>query len=215
MIEADSVHSTPPLSSSSIQKASPPLEARAESSPKPVEAPAVASNVIRFDFSLPRKAARKAHARKSRAAKEKAEAATAPAPSSVTAENGRLRKDRREAWRAAEGATRYWRVRLDLETAVEIAQNHDIREGRLHPEVDRANWMPMVDKYRKALVEQLLTPAWDVASLTWKRTLLARNDYVVGRYVKAERVQRAIEEDLAFLADHPTRRSIRATKKRS
>jgi len=71
----------------------------------------------------------------------------------------------------------------------------------------------MVDKHRKALVEQLLTPGWDVASVTWKRTLLARNDYVIDRYVKKERVERAIKEDLAFLAAHPTRRSINATKK--
>jgi hypothetical protein len=42
-----------------------------------------------------------------------------------------------------------------------------------------------------------------------------RNDYVIDRYVKAERVRRAIEDDLAFLAAHPTRRSINATKKRS
>lgn len=75
--------------------------------------------------------------------------------------------------------------------------------------------MPMVDKHRKAVTDQLLTAAWDVASVTWKRTLLARNDYVIGRYVKKERVERAIKEDLAFLAAHPTRRSIRAKKKRS
>jgi hypothetical protein len=182
MTKATRVLSTPPLNSSS-------------------------NNVIKFDFSLPRKAARKA-------ARAKAEAATVrPAAVSITAGNSRLRKDRREAWRAAEAATRYWRVRLDLESAISIAQNHGLPEGRLHPTIDMDDWMPMVDKYRKAVTEKLLTPAWDVASVTWKRTLLARNDYVIGRYVDQERVERAIKEDLAFLAAHPTRRSINATKK--
>jgi hypothetical protein len=114
----------------------------------------------------------------------------------------------------ADAATRYWRVRLEFEEAVLWAQRMEVPEGDSHPAVDPDYRWPMLDRYRKALVEQLLTPAWDVASVTWKRAVLARNDYVIGRYVKAERVEKAIAEDLAFLAAHPTRRSIRATKKR-
>src|SRR5260370_14654494 len=34
---------------------------------------------------------------------------------SITAANGRLRTERHEAWRMAEAATRYWRMRLDFE----------------------------------------------------------------------------------------------------
>lgn len=89
-------------------------------------------NVIKFDFSISRKAC----ARKVRAAKAKGEVPRQEAPLSLTAKNGRLRKDRREAWRAAEAATRYWRVRLDLESASGLAQNHDLAEGRLHPAFD-------------------------------------------------------------------------------
>jgi hypothetical protein len=48
---------------------------------------------------------------------------------------------------------------------------------------------------------------WDVASVTWKRAVLARNDYVIGPYVKAERLEKAIADDQAWLAAHPTRRS--------
>jgi hypothetical protein len=158
------------------------------------------SNVIKFDFSV----SRKAYARKTRAVKAKAEAA---APSSITAGNSRLRKERQETWRMAEAATRYWRVRLDFEDAVSWAQRMEIPEGDSHDGVDPDHRMPMVGKYREALVRQLLTPAWDVASLTWKRAVLAREDYVIGPYVKAERVEMAIADDLAWLAAHPTRRS--------
>ena len=37
--------------------------------------------------------------------------------------------------------------------------------------------------------------------------MLARNDYVIGPYVKAERLEKAIADDQAWLAAHPTRRS--------
>ena len=82
-------------------------------------------------------------------------------------------------------------------------------EGRFRPAVNRDDWSPIVDRYRKALVEQLLTPAWDVASVTWKRAVLAHNDYVIGPYVKAERVEKAIADDLTFLAAHPVRQPKR------
>lgn len=130
-----------------------------------------------------------------------------------TGRNSRLRIARRKVWWQAEAATRYWRARMDFESAVESAQNNGVQEGRLHPAVDHNDWLPMVDQYRKALVKQLLTPGWNVASAAWKRTVLERNDYVIGIHVEAELVQRAIDDDLAFLAAHPTKRSIRATKK--
>jgi hypothetical protein len=53
--------------------------------------------------------------------------------------------------------------------------------------------------------EEYGTCAPDVAAITWKRAALARGQY---RYagVKSERIERAIAEDLAFLAAHPIRR---------
>jgi hypothetical protein len=172
-------------------------------SAKAVEDLDLPSNVIRFDFGV----SRKAYARKARAIKVNAEPAQPAAPSSITAGNSRLRKERQEVWRMAEAATRYWRVRLDFEDAVSWAQRLGVSEGDSHPAVDPDSRMPMADRYRKALVEQLLTPAWDIASVTWKRAVLARNDYVIGPYVKAERVEKAVADDLAWLAAHPTRRS--------
>jgi hypothetical protein len=68
--------------------------------------------------------------------------------------------------------------------------------------------MPMAEKYREALVKQLLTPAWDVASVKWKQMALAWGQH---RYtdVKSEPIERPIADDLAFLAAHPVRQSRR------
>jgi hypothetical protein len=106
----------------------------------------------------------------------------------------------------AEAATRYWRQRLDFEAAVSWAQRMELPEGRSHPAVDEGNRMPMVGRYRAALVKQLLTPAPDANSVKWKQMALARGQH---RYtdVKPERIERAIADDLAFLAAHPVRRS--------
>ena len=83
---------------------------------------------------------------------------------STNAQNGRLRKKRYETWRMAEAATRYWRVRLDFEDAVSWAQRMGTPEGRSHPAVNDGDRMPMLGRWRAAIVKQLLTPAWDVAS---------------------------------------------------
>jgi hypothetical protein len=131
----------------------------------------------------------------------------------VTCQNGRLRDERHEAWRMAEAATRYWRTRMDFEDAVSWAQRMGTPESRSHPAVNEDGPMPMVGRYRAALVKQLLTPAWDVASVKWKQMALARGDH---RYtdVKSERIERAIADDLAFLAAHPVRRSNSETMAR-
>jgi hypothetical protein len=61
-----------------------------------------------------------------------------------------------------------------------------------------------IGRYREALVKQLLTPAPDLRSVTWKQAALASRQF---RHtsVKSERIERAIAEDLAFLAAHPIR----------
>jgi hypothetical protein len=121
-----------------------------------------------------------------------------------TAENGRLREQRKQAWREAEAATRYWRLRLDFEDAVSFAQRLELPEGSYHPAVESKDRYAMVGEWRKALVKQILTPAPDTRSVTWKQTVLA------GRSLKhtdvtPERLKHVIANDLAFLAAHPIR----------
>jgi hypothetical protein len=128
-------------------------------------------------------------------------------PLTETAKNGRLREKRNKIWRMADAATRYWKVRLEFDHAVSFAQTMEIPEGAYHPVVDHKN-LQLVERYREALVKQLLTPAPDLRSVTWKKAALAGGQH---RYtgVKAERLKRAIAEDLAFLAAHPVRQSSR------
>jgi hypothetical protein len=128
---------------------------------------------------------------------------------SITAQNGRLRTERHEEWRMAEAATRYWRVRLDFEGAISYAQRMEIMEGSFHPAVDPGCHMPIVEKHRAALVRQLLTPAWDTASVKWKQMALARGQHHYTD-LKSERLERAIADDLAFLAAHPVRRAVQS-----
>ncbi|SHH17293.1 hypothetical protein SAMN05443248_3948 [Bradyrhizobium erythrophlei] len=111
----------------------------------------------------------------------------------------------------AEAATRYWRLRIDFQSAVSWAQRMGTPEGRFHPsDPNECDRMSMVQKYRAALAKQLLTPAWDAASVKWKQTKLAseREGYYL-LDVKPERIERAIADDLAFLAAHPVRQSHR------
>jgi hypothetical protein len=131
---------------------------------------------------------------------------------STTAKNGKLREKRKESWRAAEAATRYWRVRLTLHDAVSQAQRVEIPEGRLHPDVDHEDRSPIVAKWREALARQVLTPAPDANSVKWKQAVLDSGDLTYTG-VKLERVERAIADDLAFLAAHPVRQSIRRSAK--
>jgi hypothetical protein len=70
----------------------------------------------------------------------------------------------------------------------------------------------MVDKWRAAFVKQLLTPAWDAASVAWKQNALARGKYEYTG-LKPDRLEHAIADDLAFLAAHPVRQSKRRSVK--
>jgi hypothetical protein len=78
----------------------------------------------------------------------------------------------------------------------------EVVEGSFHPAVNPDDRSPNVAKYRAALAKQLLTPAWDAASVAWKQNALDRGKY---KYtgLKPDRLKYAIADDLAFLAAHP------------
>jgi hypothetical protein len=131
-----------------------------------------------------------------------------PAALSGTGKNKQLRMQRAAVWRAADAAVNYWHARIRFEDAIEIARREGIPDACRHPSKTHEDRMPLVDNYRAALAEQLLTPAPDVASVNWKQAVLDsnRNGYVFVDFVKRERVERVIADDLAFLRAHPTRR---------
>jgi hypothetical protein len=132
-----------------------------------------------------------------------------PQADMTTAKNARLRDQRDAGWRCAEAVTRYWRARMDFTRALSWVQRLELPEGRYHPVVDEqsptGNDATLVAQWREALVRQLLAPAPCVAVVNWKKAQLQRGEHRhIG--VKSERIERAIAEDLAFLAAHPTRR---------
>jgi hypothetical protein len=137
-----------------------------------------------------------------------------PPPKTESCKNQRLRIARRDAWREAGGLTNYWRARLDWQCALEIAQTKGIADSGKFPSAREDNRWGLVDAWRAALVKQMLTPAPDAGSVAWKRAKLLAGDFVYTD-VKPERLQRAIDDDVAWLAAHPTRKSIAATKQKS
>ena len=129
---------------------------------------------------------------------------------SITAKNGRLRSQRREAWRLADAVTSYWRRRLDFDSAVSLVQQWGAPEGNFHPDVEHSSRIPMVRRYREALVKQLLTPAPDNAAVNWKQAALARGQHH-HIDVGSELIERAIADDVAWLAAHPFRIKARVS----
>lgn len=139
---------------------------------------------------------------KTRAEIRKERYANSPA-ATVTEKNYRLRLGRREIWRTAEAATRYWKAKIEFDSACETAQERGIQDSLALSTDDR---MINVRKWRQAVVNQLLTPAPDAASLTWKRQAFAQGEHEhIG--TKPKRIERAIADDVEWLAAHPFRRS--------
>jgi hypothetical protein len=138
-----------------------------------------------------------------------------PEPRTESCRNQRLRLKRRTAWWAAGRLTAYWRARLDWQTALSSAQNHDVADAKSFPPCDDSgsSRTVLIDLWRAALVAQMLTPAFDVAGVNWKRAQLQAGQYrYAAEKVKPERLQHAIEADIEWLEAHPTRKSIAASR---
>jgi hypothetical protein len=82
--------------------------------------------------------------------------------------------------------------------------NDGIADSASLPSAENATRFGLVDKWREAIAKKLLTPAPDLAAITLKRAKLESSDFCY-LSVKKERVERAIDNDVAFLAAHPTR----------
>jgi hypothetical protein len=155
--------------------------------------------------------------REERAAKREAkllELTMAPEKLSETGRNHRLRLSRLDAWWAARRLTDYWRARLDWHSALSTAQSYNVADANSYLKCDGENRFVLVDLWRGALVEQMLTPAPDVGAVNWKRAQLSRGEHRFTT-VKPERLQRAINADAQWLEDHPSRKSIAASRQSS
>ena len=142
----------------------------------------------------------------SQARKERKARKAAAANRSATAINSDLRKERRDGWRIAAALTRYWRARFEFESASSMPCLADSPEGRKFYQ-EQEQWpLDSVAKWREALMAQLLTPAPDTGAVTWKRATFEAGQH---RFTdtKPERIERAIANDEAWLAAHPTKRT--------
>jgi hypothetical protein len=137
----------------------------------------------------------------------KARKAERAAARPVTAINSSLRKDRREVWRQAGHVTDYWHARLEWNSALSCAQSWGVADSANFPAAgDIESRWKLVDTWREAVVKQLLTPAPDLGAITWKRAKLASGGFA-HLPTKPERIERAIADDEAWLAAHPTKRT--------
>jgi hypothetical protein len=100
----------------------------------------------------------------------------------------------------------YWRARFDWYSALGTAQKWEIADSAsFSPAKDHLARLELIDKWREAVAKKLLTPAPGLAAVTWKQAQLKARGFSYVP-VKKEQVERAIADDLAFLAAHPTRR---------
>jgi hypothetical protein len=135
-----------------------------------------------------------------------------PPPATETAKNFRIRIARRDVWWRAERVSEYWRARMDWHHALSVSQQYGIGDGASFPSAKNESWLWLVDTWREAVAKQLLTPAPDLGAVTWKRGKLKTRDFS-HLPIEAPRVERAIADDLAFLAAHPVRQSNRRSAK--
>lgn len=123
----------------------------------------------------------------------------------VTCKNKRLQDARREAWREADTIRDYWKARLQMESAISCAQSCGLPEGNNHPAHDPDERWALLANWRQAIERQLLTPAPNAAAVAWKKAALA-GDQLKHFEITTKRLERAIANDVEFLAAHPTRR---------
>jgi hypothetical protein len=116
-----------------------------------------------------------------------------------------MRAERRDAWWLACRATEYWHARLKWHHELSTAQKYGIGDSGSFPPANDSRFQA-VDTWREAIAKQLLTPAPTLADVAWKRAKIKSDDF---KYlpITLARAERAIADDLAFLAAHPTRRS--------
>lgn len=136
-----------------------------------------------------------------------------PLPPALTesCRNHRARLKRRDVWWQAERTTSYWRARREWSSVLRTAQQRGIGDADHFPQVVPGEEWDLVERWRTALVKQMLTPAPDLAAVAWKRARLTSEHWEYCD-VKPERLQQAIDADAEWLAAHPSKKSIDATK---
>jgi hypothetical protein len=126
-------------------------------------------------------------------------------PATITAENSRLRSDRRDVWREANAVMGYWLAAMRMHSAISILQNYGAVEVEQYPFIEPESHGDLVKKYGLAWAKLMLTPAPGSNDVRWKRMqLLAEHWHYTG--LSAEQCEQAIDTDEEWLKAHPVRR---------
>jgi hypothetical protein len=123
--------------------------------------------------------------------------------------NEELRERRREPWNRAEAMVRFRRAELDMYQANYFAHQWGLSVASALPDDHDhgASRLRLVDAWRHALIEQLLTPAPRVADLTWKRRTVASMTEFAWVGATPQQVEKVIAADEEFLRSFPARHS--------
>lgn len=173
---------------------------------RPMFPPREESNIVKFPFNVVDRGGVASRLRRHRVEREARVREIGAVELTETAKNSRLRDARKTAWYMADRTRDYWRARLDWHNSLETARNAGIADALKYPEVLSVDRWDLVRAWRVSLVVQLLTPAPTLNDVTWKQRVLASGD-LKHCDVPPERVQKAIDADIAFLAAHPTKKS--------
>jgi hypothetical protein len=189
---------------------------------RPMFPPRADAQIIQFSSFAAAKSAKEATTkveegadRSRRLAKNAArllEATTAPETLTESCRNHRLRLSRKEAWFTASRLTHFYRARMDWHSALSCAQSWEVPGAEAYPNCEFAEGRGTdVSLWRAALVAQMLTPAPTVNDVQWKRIQLRAGQHKFTD-VPESKLQRAIDADVAWLAAHPSRKSIAASR---
>ncbi len=114
--------------------------------------------------------------------------------------NSLVRNTRSKAWNAAKRKTEYYDALKTAALHLEFNNGKD-PNGLVVALPSRES---LVDLYRQALADQLLTPAFQKLDIEWKKRQLAKLNRWVP--VRPEDVAASIQADEDFLARHPVKR---------
>jgi hypothetical protein len=171
---------------------------------RPMSPPQAGAQII--PFRAPSSGGWKARARVKRAERQgRAREAEQDPNMKDSVRNHRFRQARRDAWRDADRLADFARARMEWDAALKTAQMWSIPGAEKYPDVADGclgAGMPLVDDWRIALVQQILTPAPDQGAVNSKKVQLRAGQHRhVG--VKDAKLQRAIDADVEWLNSTP------------
>lgn len=114
--------------------------------------------------------------------------------------NTLIRNTRARAWAEARNKANYYNALSEVALYMEIGTERFSGFDLLVDLPDRQN---LVDQYRQAIAEQLLTPAFEKKDIEWKKRQALKLKWIP---VSADDVAASITADEEFLARHPVKR---------